>query len=93
MKIVIGKSTEKGDKQLSTFICAYVLASSLNIATKTIFQISDSAWSLVSYGFEAVIILALIFALPSLVTREKTSLVIVEFLFAFLSSPSQPQVS
>ena len=84
MKIVIGKSTEKGDKQLSTFICAYVLASSLNIATKTIFQISDSAWSLVSYGFEAVIILALIFALPSLVTREKTSLVIVEFLFAFL---------
>ncbi len=84
MKIVIGKSTEKGDKQLSTFICAYVLASSLNIATKTILQISDSAWSLVSYGFMTVIILTLIFALPTLITRRKTSLALVELIFILL---------
>lgn len=90
MKLVYAKTDEDGDKQLSFFICAYVLSSSLNIAIKTIFSIPESAWSIISYGFEAVDIIALIIAVPVLFNREKTRLVLTEagfgvlYLFSFL---------
>lgn len=84
MKLVYAKTDEDGDKQLSFFICTYVLSSSLNIAIKTILSIPESAWSIISYGFEGAIILALVIAMPVLFDRAKLRLVLTEAVFGVL---------
>lgn len=90
MKIRLSNNDEKGDKKLAFFICTYIIASSLNISVKTIFSIPTSMWSMVSLFFEAIIVLSLVFAIPTLLFRRKEQLIIVEivfllvFLFSFL---------
>lgn len=84
MKIVLGNTDNSGDKKLSLFICTYVLASSFNIAIKTIFNIPQSAWSSVSLIFEGIIVLSLIGALPTLLFRKGKQLIIAEGIFVLL---------
>lgn len=88
MKIRLSYNDEKGDKKLALFICTYIIASSLNISVKTIFPISTSMWSMVSLFFEAIIVLSLASAFPTLLYRKKEQLFVVEivFLFVFLFS-------
>lgn len=88
MKIRLSYNDEKGDRKLAFFICTYIIASSLNISVKTIFPIPTSMWSLVSLFFEAIIVLSLVFAFPTLLFRRKEQLIAIEivFLFVFLFS-------
>lgn len=84
MKLYLGKTDESGDKKLSFFICTYMIASSLNISVKTVLPISASAWNMVSLGFEAFILMALMFALPVLFFRARKSFILVEAVFIIL---------
>lgn len=84
-----GYSIEKekplyGDKKLSVFICTYILASSLNMAIKTVFNIPESMWSIISIAFELAIILTLMLAFPILYKRKGAFLLVAEIFFGLL---------
>lgn len=84
MKIIVGKTDIKGDEKLSFFISIYVLASSLNIAVKTIFNIPQSTWPIVSLLFEGLILMSLLVAIPTLLFRKGKQLMISEGIFTLL---------
>lgn len=81
MSIMLGHDDEKGDKKLAFFICTYIFSSSFNIAVKTIFPIPASMWSMVSLSFEAIIIVAMIIAFPTLLYRKRVQFIFAEVIF------------
>lgn len=84
MTIRLGKTDASGDKRLSFFICSYVLLSSLNIAVKTIINIPESRWGLVSNLFQLPIIILLLIAIPIIIVRKLNALVVSEAVFVIL---------
>lgn len=84
MIIRLGKNDIDGDKRLCIFIGTYILASSLNIAIKTILPIPESIWGLISLSFGAIIIVSLVICLPTLLYRAKNGLILLEVIFLFL---------
>lgn len=82
VKLVLGKNDKKGDNRLAMFISVYLLASSSNMAVKTIFSVSSSLWSAISLGFQALIFVFLIYAFPVLIYRTKEKFIVAELVFA-----------
>ncbi len=79
------KSIEcNGDSKLAQFIGIYVLASSCNIAVKTIFPISASIWDMVSVVFGIIILVFFARAVPVLWFRASGVILLVELSFLTL---------
>lgn len=76
------------DRRLSYYVVLFYLAQLFNTAIKTMFALGDSAWSMVSMAFMALLVVAMAFTIMPVIKQRGGSLFVVELLLVLIFGSS-----